>query len=136
MITTLIAALTFSTSVPAKTLTVVTTTTDLASIAQQVGGNHVQASSLIVGARDPHRIEAKPSYMGRVRRADLFIAVGLDLEVGYEVPILQGSHNARVQVGSIGHEYAADGVPVLEMSHGGVSRAEGDIHPFGNPHYW
>jgi len=121
---------------PPKPLVVVTTTTDLASIAQSVGGDHVTASSLIVGTRDPHRIEAKPSYMGRVSRADLFIAVGLDLEVGYENPILQGSHNSRVVVGAPGHLYAADGVAVLEKPEGGVSRAQGDIHPFGNPHYW
>jgi zinc/manganese transport system substrate-binding protein len=121
---------------PPKQLTVVTTTTDLASIAQAVGGSHVSASSLIVGTRDPHRIEAKPSYMGRVSRADLFIAVGLDLEVGYEGPILQGSHNSRVQVGAPGHLYAADGVAVMEKPEGSVSRAQGDIHPFGNPHYW
>ncbi|MEA2551876.1 MAG: zinc/manganese transport system substrate-binding protein [Fimbriimonadaceae bacterium] len=121
---------------PGSRLTVVTTTSDLASIAQSVGGSHVVASSLIVGARDPHRLEAKPSYMSRVSKADLFIAVGLDLEVGYENPILTGSHNARVQLGAPGHLYAADGVPVLEKPNGGVSRAMGDIHPFGNPHYW
>lgn len=133
LLSTLIAGASFA---AAKPLVVVTTTADLASIAQAVGGNHAQASSLIVGARDPHRIEAKPSYMSRVSRADLFIAVGLDLEVGYENPILQGSHNSRIQVGAPGHLYAADGVAVLEKPQGGVSRADGDIHPFGNPHYW
>lgn len=131
---TLIAAAT--TMAPARPLNVVTTTQDLASIAQAVGGSQASVSSLIVGARDPHRIEAKPSYMSRVAKADLFIAVGLDLEVGYEGPILTGSHNARVQVGAPGHLYAADGIPVLEKPAGGVSRAQGDIHPYGNPHYW
>ena len=137
MITTLLSiVLASSVSSPGKPLVVVTTIADLASIAQAVGGNHVQASSLIIGARDPHRLDAKPSFMSRVSRADLFIAVGLDLEVGYENPILQGSHNSRVQVGAPGHLYAADGISVLEKPEGGVSRAQGDIHPFGNPHYW
>lgn len=133
VLTTLSAAVALA---PAKTLNVVTTTADLASIAQAVGGNHVSASPLIVGARDPHRLEAKPSFMSRVAKADMFIAVGLDLEVGYESAILQGSRNARVQLGAPGHVYAADGVPVLEKPTGGVSRAMGDIHPYGNPHYW
>ena len=137
MITSFVTALVAATVVaPAKPLVVVTTTSDLASIAQAVGGNHVQASSLIVGVRDPHRLEAKPSFMSRIAKADLFIAVGLDLEVGYEPAILQGSHNSRVQVGAPGHLYAADGVNVLEKPAGGASRAQGDIHPFGNPHSW
>ena len=113
MITNLLTILAFGVAAAPRQLTVGTTTSDLASIAKAVGGNHVNASSLIVGARDPHRIEAKPSYMARVSRADLFIAVGLDLEVGYENPILQGAHNSRVMIGAAGHEYAADGVNVL-----------------------
>lgn len=117
-------------------LKVVTTTQDLASIAAAVGGSRASVSSLIVGARDPHRIEAKPSFMSRVAGADLFIAVGLELEVGYEQPILSGSRNRRVQVGQPGHLYASDGVPLVGKPTGPVSRAEGDIHPYGNPHYW
>ena len=120
----------------AKTLKVVTTTSDLASLVAAVGGNHVNVSSLIVGARDPHRIEAKPSYMSRVSSADLFVAVGLELEIGYEGPILMGSRNPRVAVGSPGHVYASDWVQVLEKPSGRVDRSMGDIHPFGNPHIW
>ncbi|MBS1724756.1 MAG: zinc ABC transporter substrate-binding protein [Armatimonadetes bacterium] len=115
---------------------VVTTTPDLASIAAAVGGANVSASSLIVGARDPHRIEAKPSYMSRVAGADLFIAIGLELEIGYEQPILDGSRNSRVQIGSSGHLYASDWVTVVDKPTGPVSRAMGDIHPYGNPHIW
>lgn len=136
MITALFASITAGLLLaPAKPLVVVTTTPDLASIASSVGGSHASVSSLIVGARDPHRIEAKPSFMSRVSKADLFIAVGLDLEVGYEAGILSGSRNPRVQVGATGHLYASEGVPVLERT-GNASRAMGDIHPFGNPHYW
>jgi ABC-type Zn uptake system ZnuABC Zn-binding protein ZnuA len=115
---------------------IVTTTPDLASIAQSIGGKNVTVSSILVGARDPHHIEAKPSYMSRVSSADLFIAVGLELEIGYEAPILEGSRNAKVQIGAPGHLYASDWTYILDKPTGAVSRAQGDIHPYGNPHIW
>lgn len=115
---------------------VITTTPDLASIAAAVGGKNVSVSALVVGARDPHRIEAKPSSMSKVAGADLFIAIGLDLEVGYEQPILEGSRNPKVAIGAPGHLYASDWVQVIEKPTGPVSRAMGDIHPGGNPHIW
>lgn len=120
----------------AKILKIVTTTQDLASIALAVGGNKVTVNSLIVGARDPHRLEAKPSYMSRVSSADLFLAVGLELEVGYEKPILDGSGNSNVAVGARGHQYASDWVYILEKPTSTMTRAEGDVHPYGNPHFW
>lgn len=116
-------------------LNVVTTTEDLADMARQVGGSLVTVSSLVTGVRDPHSLDARPGFMSRVRNADLFIAVGLDLEVGYERAILQGSGNRRVQIGANGHLYASEGVAVLEKPTS-VSRAQGDIHPYGNPHVW
>lgn len=76
-------------------LRIVTTTPDLASIASAVGGSNVSVSALVEGARDPHRIEAKPSFMSRVSGANLFIAIGLELEVGYEQSILDGSRNCQ-----------------------------------------
>jgi zinc/manganese transport system substrate-binding protein len=117
-------------------LKIVTTTSDLASIAGAIGGAKVSVSSLITGARDPHRIEAKPSYMSRVAGADMFIAVGLELEIGYEQPILSGSSNRKVAIGAPGHVYAADYAYLLEKPTGNVTRAMGDIHPYGNPHVW
>lgn len=117
-------------------LKVVTTTADLASIAKAVGGNKASVSSLITGARDPHRLEAKPSFMSRVSGANLFIAVGLGLEVGYERSILSGSANRRVAIGAPGNLHVGDYCSVLEKPTGGVSRAMGDIHPEGNPHVW
>jgi zinc/manganese transport system substrate-binding protein len=117
-------------------LKIVTTTPDLSSIAAAVGGNNVSVSALVVGARDAHRIEAKPSYMSRVATADLFIANGLDLEVGYESAILRGSRNRNVQIGGPRHVYASDWTYVLEKPAGPVSRSMGDIHPEGNPHTW
>ncbi|RMG24006.1 MAG: zinc ABC transporter substrate-binding protein [Armatimonadetes bacterium] len=116
-------------------LNVVTTTEDLADIARQVGGSLVTVSSLVTGNRDPHFLEARPGFMSRVRNANLFIAIGLNLEVGYERAILQGSGNSKVQIGASGHLYASEGVPVVEKP-SSVSRAQGDIHPDGNPHIW
>src|SRR5688500_13255439 len=80
-------------------LNVVTTTQDMASIARSVGGDNVSGTALVVGARDPHRLDAKPSYMSQLAKVDLYIAVGLDLEVGYEEAILKGSRNSKVQKG-------------------------------------
>lgn len=115
---------------------IVTTTPGLASIAAAVGGSDVSVSSILVGARDPHRIEAKPSFMSRAAGADLFVAIGLELEIGYEAPILEGSRNSKIQIGSPGHLYASDWTYVLDKPTGAVSRAMGDIHPYGNPHIW
>jgi len=117
-------------------LNVVTTTPDLASIASYVGGNNVSVKSIVTGARDPHRIEAKPSYMSLISRADLFVAIGLDLEVGYERALLDGSRNSRVRIGAPGHLYAFEGAVILDRPTGTVTRAQGDLHPYGNPHIW
>lgn len=121
---------------PARTLNVLTTTPDLASIVQEVGGARVSVSSVVVGARDPHRIEAKPSFISRAARADLFVAIGLDLEVAWEDPILVGSRNSRIVVGGPGHVYVSQWVAIREKPTGVVTRAQGDLHPGGNPHLW
>lgn len=137
MVTSILSSFAAASTLAAAPLRVVTTTQDLASIARSVGGNRATVTALISGARDPHRLEAKPSFMAAVARADLFIAVGLDLEVGYEKSVLQGSRNRNVQIGSPGHLYGHEGaVRILEKPSGPVSRAHGDIHPGGNPHYW
>ena len=117
-------------------LNVVATTQDMASIARSVGGNNVTVTALVVGTRDPHRLDAKPSYMSQLAKADLYIAVGLDLEVGYEEAILKGSRNSRVQKGARGHVHAGDWAVVLDKPSRSVTRGMGDIHPYGNPHVW
>lgn len=117
-------------------LQIVTTTQDLASIAKSVGGSKVRVSALVSGARDPHRLDARPSYMSLLAKADLYIAIGLDLEVGYEEAILRGSRNSKVQKGARGHVHAGDWAVVIDKPTGSVSRAQGDIHPYGNPHVW
>ncbi|HTM57882.1 MAG TPA: metal ABC transporter substrate-binding protein [Candidatus Udaeobacter sp.] len=117
-------------------LKVATSLTDLASVAQLVGGKHVAAQSLCRGYEDPHFVPAKPSLMKAIQHADVFISTGLELDAGWLPLVLPGSRNPKIQPGAKGFVDASQGVDVLEKPTGTVSRAEGDIHPFGNPHYY
>jgi zinc/manganese transport system substrate-binding protein len=117
-------------------LRVVTTTTDLADIARTVGGDRVQVRSLAVGEQDPHFVEPRPSLVLDLRRADLYAQIGLELEVGWAPLLLDQSRNPRLQPGGAGHLDLSAYVEVLDVPVTRVTRAEGDIHPFGNPHYW
>jgi zinc/manganese transport system substrate-binding protein len=117
-------------------LNVVTTTPTFASIAESVGGEHVSVTSIGSGDEDPHFIQAKPSYMMKARKADLWICVGMELEIGYEGLILQGSRNPRIQKNTPGHLDASEGIMKLEVPTGKIDRSMGDVHPLGNPHYW
>ena len=126
---------TLATSVRAD-LKVATSLTDLASVAQFVGGKHVTAQSLCRGFEDPHFVPAKPSLMKAIQHADVFVSTGLELDGGWLPLVLPGSRNPKIQPGQPGFVDASDGVNVLEKPIGTVSRAEGDIHPLGNPHYY
>ncbi|HTK32183.1 MAG TPA: metal ABC transporter substrate-binding protein [Candidatus Saccharimonadaceae bacterium] len=117
-------------------LSVATSLTDLASVAQFVGGKHVTALSLCRGYEDPHFVPAKPSLMKAIQHADVFISTGLELDAGWLPLVLPGSRNPKIQQGAKGFVDASQGVDVLEKPTGTVSRAAGDIHPFGNPHYY
>jgi zinc/manganese transport system substrate-binding protein len=117
-------------------LNVATSLTDLASVAQFVGGKHVSARSLCQGYEDPHFVPAKPSLMKAIQHADVFISTGLELDSGWLPLVLPGSRNPRIQPGAKGFVDASEGVTVLEKPTGTVSRAEGDVHPLGNPHYY
>ncbi len=117
-------------------LIVVTTTTNLKSIVESIGGARVEVTCLATGYEDPHFIEPKPSYMMQAKRADLWIRSGLELEIGYEQPILDGSRNSKIRPGTPGHLDAATGVLRLEVPTTKVDRSMGDVHPSGNPHYW
>ena len=116
-------------------LTVVTTTEDLASIAREVGGDRITVESIARGYQDPHFVEAKPSFILKLQKADLLVVVGRELEIGWLPPLVQQSRNARVQVGAEGYLDASQGVRILEIPTGQVTRAMGDVHPLGNPHY-
>jgi ABC-type Zn uptake system ZnuABC Zn-binding protein ZnuA len=120
----------------AKKLNVVTSTTDLAALTQEVGGDKVNVESIAKGYQDPHFVEAKPSFLLKLRQADLLIAVGLQLEIGWLPPLITQSGNPRIQVGAPGYLDASQFAEILEIPQGTVTRAEGDVHPLGNPHYW
>jgi ABC-type Zn uptake system ZnuABC Zn-binding protein ZnuA len=105
-------------------------------VAEFVGGEHVEAQSLCRGYEDPHFVPAKPSLMKAIQRADVFVSTGLELDGGWLPLVLPGSRNPRIQPGQPGFVDASEGVPVLEKPAGTVTRAEGDIHPMGNPHYY
>lgn len=120
----------------AKKLNVVTSTTDLAALAQEVGGDRISVESIAKGYQDPHFVEAKPSFLLKLRQADLLISVGLDLEIGWLPPLISQSGNPRVQVGGSGYLDASQFAEILEKPTGPVTRAMGDVHPLGNPHYW
>jgi len=120
----------------AKKLNVVTTTTDLAALAQEVGGDRISVEAIAKGYQDPHFVEAKPSFLLKLRQADLLITVGLQLEIGWLPPLVTQCGNGRIQVGAAGYLDASQYAEILEIPTGTVTRAEGDVHPLGNPHYW
>src|SRR6202140_2112304 len=130
------ASLFFPSMAAAKKLNVITATTDLASLAQEVGGDKINVESMAKGYQDPHFVEAKPSFLLKLRQADLLIIVGLQLEIGWLPPLITQSGNARIQVGANGYLDASQIAEILEIPTGVVTRAMGDVHPLGNPHYW
>jgi zinc/manganese transport system substrate-binding protein len=136
---TLIAALTGALLAPAahaqKKLSVVTSTTDLHDIAHAVGGNRIIATHIAAGYQDPHFVDAKPSFVLRLRNADAFAYVGLDLEIGWMSTLLDGARNRRISLGSPGNIDVSTVIPVLDVRLT-ADRSQGDVHPRGNPHYW
>src|SRR4030081_970442 len=129
-------ALLLPTAAEAKKLNVVTSTTDLASLTQEVGGDNVNVESIAKGYQDPHFVGAKPSFLLKLRQADLLILVGLELEIGWLPPLITQSGNGKIQPGGSGYLDASQFAEILEIPQGNVTRAEGDVHPMGNPHYW
>src|SRR5438552_3267784 len=133
------AIVTFALAAPASAqgkLTVMTATEDLASIARDVGGDKITVESIARGYQDPHFVEAKPSFILKLQKADLLIVVGRELEIGWLPPLVQQSRNSRIQPGAEGYLDASLGALILEIPTGQITRAMGDVHPLGNPHYW
>jgi zinc/manganese transport system substrate-binding protein len=114
---------------------VMTTTEDLADLTRQVGGDRVKVESVARGYQDPHFVEAKPSFILKLAKADLLVVVGRELEIGWLPPLIQQSRNAKVQPGADGYLDASLTAKILEIPTGQVTRAMGDVHPLGNPHY-
>jgi zinc/manganese transport system substrate-binding protein len=116
-------------------LKVVTTVEGLASIAREVGGDRVEATSLSRGIQDPHFVDANPNLAVKLRQADLLVDVGLDLEIGWLPPLVNQSRNPDIQPNGRRRFTAASAVSVMEVPRGPVDRSMGDLHPAGNPHF-
>ena len=117
-------------------LKVVTTLQDLASLADAVGGDRVETFALVKGYQDPHFVDAKPSFILKLSKADVLIVAGLELEIGYLPPLIDQSRNSKIHAGSPGYLDASTGCEILNQPTQQVTRAFGDVHPYGNPHYW
>jgi ABC-type Zn uptake system ZnuABC Zn-binding protein ZnuA len=129
------AALSLASAPATAQLKVVTRTTDLYDIASAVGGTHVKATHIGEGYEDPHFVQPKPSFILRLRDADVWAYVGLDLEIGWMPLLLDGARNSKINAGAPGHINASTVIPVLDANQR-VDRSQGDVHPLGNPHYW
>jgi ABC-type Zn uptake system ZnuABC Zn-binding protein ZnuA len=113
---------------------VVATIPDLKALTEEVGGNLVEVESLIRGTQNAHDVEMRPSLMLKLRRADLLVENGLELDAWADVAV-QGSNNGKIVRGAPGRVDVSRGVPVLEVPSTRVDRSMGDVHPLGNPHY-
>ncbi len=115
-------------------INVVATYPYIADLVRRIGGGAVKAAALAPGNRDPHSVVPLPSYIARVRGADLLVINGAELEIGWMPPIIRESHNATVRPGSPGF---LDLSSLAALSHApeSVSRSMGDVHPSGNPHF-
>ena len=114
-------------------LKVLATTPDWGALTQELGGEHVNVYVATTALQDVHRVEAKPSLVARARSADLVVATGAELEVGWLPVLIQESGNSRIQPGAAGYFEAASALKLLEVP-SKLDRAMGDIHPLGNPH--
>jgi zinc/manganese transport system substrate-binding protein len=133
----LVAVILSGLAIPAQAkLRVVTSLQDLASIADAIGGERIETFALAKGYQDPHFVDAKPSFILKLSRADLLIVAGLELEIGYLPPLIDQSRNDRIHPGSPGYLDASVGCDILQRPTQAVTRAMGDVHPYGNPHYW
>jgi len=114
-------------------LKVLATTPEWAALVTELGGDKVDVYAATSAFQDPHRVDAKPSLVARARNADLVVATGADLEIGWLPVLLRESGNARIQPGSPGYFEAASQLHLLEIP-SSVDRSMGDVHPLGNPH--
>jgi ABC-type Zn uptake system ZnuABC Zn-binding protein ZnuA len=115
---------------------VITSTEDLAAIVRDIGGDKVTVEALAKGYQDPHFVEAKPSFVFKLHSADLLAVVGRELEISWLPPLITQSRNARIQPGAAGYLDASQNARILDVPTGEITRAMGDVHPQGNPHYW
>jgi zinc/manganese transport system substrate-binding protein len=123
-------------SAAAAQLRVVSSLEDFASIAAAIGNGRVTTFALARGYQDPHFVDAKPSFVLQLSRANLLLVAGLELEIGYLPPLIDQSRNQAIHPGSPGYLDLSQGCDILQRPTQVVTRAMGDVHPYGNPHYW
>ena len=129
------ALLVFASAAQAKPLNVVATLPDFASLAQEIGGNKITATALAKGTEDPHFVDAKPSFIRVLNKADVLLEGGVELEIGWLPPLVNSARNAKILTGAPGRVNMSDGIRLLEVPTTPVDRSMGDVHPAGNPHY-
>ena len=118
-----------------KPLQVCATVPELGNLVQEIGGDHVKITVFAKSQEDPHFIEAKPSFIKALSQADLFLQIGMELEIGYAPVLLQNARNSRVLIGTQGFVDCSKVITSMEIPTGIVDRSMGDVHPSGNPHY-
>ena len=115
-------------------LNVIATTPDFGALAQEIGGDQVEVTTLARPTEDPHFVDAKPNFFVKLNRADALIEGGAELEIGWLPPLLEGARNSKLAAGAPGHIAGNQGVQLLEVPVT-LDRSKGDIHAAGNPHY-
>jgi zinc/manganese transport system substrate-binding protein len=133
-ILTLLSILLLLTTAAFAKLNVVATTPDIASIAKEIGGEHIDLTTLAKPTEDPHFVDAKPSFIVKLNHADVLLEGGAELEIGWLPALLDQSRNSKLAAGAPGHVSCAQGVQLLEIP-STLDRSKGDIHAAGNPHY-
>jgi zinc/manganese transport system substrate-binding protein len=120
----------------ARKLRVVATTNDLKWAVEQIGGKNVEVVALMHPLQNPHTVQPRPSFIVQLNRADLLVRIGLDYEETWLPPLVEESRNPKIRRGGVGDVDASIGIPLLEIPQGRVTREQGEVHIFGNPHYW
>ena len=116
-------------------LRIVCSVPELADLVQEIGGEAVSCEALARPQDNPHFLNARPSFIRKLSRADAFVVIGMDLEVGWAPPLINGARNNRVRPGQLGYIDCSAAITPLEKPTGKIDRSQGDVHPHGNPHY-
>jgi len=133
-LTLLVTALTAALPAHAAKIRVVTTLTDLADLTRNIGGDLVEVRSLATGIEDTHGVPMKPSFVPAMNQADLVVLVGFDCEHAFLPALLEASKNPRIQYGKSGYVDCSQGIIPMDVPKS-TDHSEGDVHPYGNPHY-